>query len=132
MHKKNKFLNWTNELNINVGIIDNQHKKLIDILNNLNELLFLKKYQDINIIVKELINYTNYHFDEEEKILKKINYSEYLNQRERHDKFRKELSKYIDIKNAENIQQECSKLLFLVQSWLIDHIKKIDKKSFSS
>ena len=44
MHKKNRFLNWTNELNINVGIIDNQHKKLIDILNNLNELLFLKKH----------------------------------------------------------------------------------------
>ena len=50
--------------------IDEQHKKILMIINNLSDLFAEKKHQDsdeISKIIKKLADYAIYHFQTEEK-----------------------------------------------------------------
>jgi hemerythrin len=127
---ENKYILWTPDLEVKIDIIDQHHKKIFEILNTLYDINLHEKYEKINEITKELKDYTNYHFGEEEKILKEHNYPAYLNQRDLHDKFRRVLVIYSDPKIANSQKELCTNLLFFVQKWFINHIKEVDKKSF--
>ena len=126
-----QYILWTDDLNVNIEIIDAQHKKIIDILNKLYEMHLNEKYTLVNEVIQELKDFTNYHFDAEEKILKEIDFHEYLDQKTRHDKFKKLLLIYSDFKIVSGLKEMCKNLLFFVQNWFISHIKNVDKKSFS-
>ena len=56
-------INWNESLSVNVKEIDLQHKKLIDMNNELNEAMKLGKGKDaLGKIVNGLISYTATHF----------------------------------------------------------------------
>ena len=62
------FLDWESKYEINVVEVDNQHKKLFTILNNLHESLCKggEKAEQAKLL-DELIDYTVDHFSTEEK-----------------------------------------------------------------
>jgi hemerythrin len=128
----NKFLDWTDELSVKNEIIDGQHKNLLDILNDLYEINQQEEYDKLGRIFEEALNYTNYHFDQEEEILKKKNMEEYLNQKAEHLKIREELNFYKTAISPENLKEISAELLLFMQRWLFNHIKVEDKKSFSN
>jgi hemerythrin-like metal-binding protein len=63
---------WNDNFNTGIASIDKQHKKLVDIINELaTQFAYNSNNIDINNIFDELIDYTNYHFDSEEFIWNK-------------------------------------------------------------
>lgn len=65
-------IEWNENLSVNNLIIDNQHKKLIEITNNLILQSNANVYSEIiNKTLSELLQYTKYHFHAEEKELPK-------------------------------------------------------------
>ena len=68
------FLDWDDSLSVNVTEIDDQHKKLIGTLNDLYDAMDDGKGNDVlGKILKELTDYTVYHFQTEENYFKKFN-----------------------------------------------------------
>ncbi|MCK5851818.1 hemerythrin domain-containing protein, partial [bacterium] len=66
---------WTDEMSIGVELVDEQHKMLIQHLNDLTNAI--ESHHSVNQIVKTLdflIEYTNFHFTEEEKHMSETNY----------------------------------------------------------
>jgi len=120
---------WTKEYSVGVGAMDRHHQKLFDILNRLHDAMSEGKSKDIITgIIKELLDYTKYHFGEEEKLMERINYSGISEQKNAHKKF---ITKIEDYK----AQAEKGMGAFLssgmstfLTDWLKSHIAVTDKK----
>ncbi|MCG8699180.1 MAG: bacteriohemerythrin [Bacteroidales bacterium] len=59
---------WNSNLETGIKEIDNQHKKLVDLLNKLANTLVNNDNVEIEVAFKELAEYASYHFEEEEGI----------------------------------------------------------------
>jgi hemerythrin-like metal-binding protein len=121
-------LDWKNEYSINNKIIDEQHKKLVDLINQLHAAMSEGKGKDIlGKILEELVSYTVFHFSSEEKFMKEHNYSGYSLHKIEHDKLTKQVVEFQDNYKAGKsmVSQE---LLKFLKDWLVNHIIGSDKK----
>lgn len=124
-------IEWKESYKVGIGFVDEQHKKLFEISNRAYELLedqfCIDKYDKIVDILEELKDYTVYHFNEEEKYMKSIGYSDYLSQKVAHDGFIKKIFD-IDLNKVDQEQDKYLKdVLKFVVDWIIGHIISRDK-----
>jgi len=120
---------WDDSYNTGVEIIDTQHKKLVDILNKLDESLAERSgYQVLIGLLQELLAYTEYHFNSEEEFMCSHGYdeAEYSKHLLAHKEFVDQIEKEVKecLVNPEKVSSEL--LDFLVE-WLINHILLSDK-----
>jgi hypothetical protein len=63
------FIAWEQKYNTGIKEIDTQHKRLVDIINELYDARHSQSSQAVlNVILSRLIDYAEYHFDFEEAI----------------------------------------------------------------
>ncbi|QOY52171.1 bacteriohemerythrin [Candidatus Sulfurimonas baltica] len=69
---------WDKYYLTDMKMIDEQHKKLVDIINEYGSLLSDDKLNTVSLerVFKELFDYTLYHFDEEEQLMRTMNVDE--------------------------------------------------------
>lgn len=122
---------WKKEFELGIKSIDEQHKKLLEIGNQINELILdysdsCDNFTDIYNLLEELRDYTVYHFDTEEELFIKYNYSDYDNHKKEHDKF----IDYLDSINLnhvdENQKEFLQELLNKIVQWVFKHIITTD------
>ena len=119
-------IQWLAEYNIGLELIDTQHQKLVEILNNLNE---VKKEKNIESLIRafhDLICYSRIHFFDEEEIMKKINYPKYEEHKLEHKFFIDKLEEINKEIYEKNVYVSLSMRIFLTD-WLVDHILTTDK-----
>ncbi|MDF2586928.1 MAG: hemerythrin-like metal-binding protein [Anaerocolumna sp.] len=118
---------WQKEFELGISSIDNQHKKLIEIGNRINDLLSLStdgidNFDEIIEVMGELKDYTVYHFTTEEKLLKKYNYPNFDEHKEAHDKFIADIDS-VNLNSAVVNQSEfLNELLNKIVNWVFYHI----------
>jgi len=122
---------WKDEYSIGVTEIDEQHKKLFEIVNRMQVLLcdelILDKYDSIIAIINELKEYTIYHFKTEEEYMIKIGYKKLFSQKVLHHDFVEKINS-IDLSQIDNDQNNyLNEILYFVCDWLVTHILKEDK-----
>jgi diguanylate cyclase (GGDEF)-like protein/hemerythrin-like metal-binding protein/PAS domain S-box-containing protein len=121
---------WDNHFNTGIEVIDNQHRKLVIILNRLATMVAYQSTNDeLNNILDELIEYTVYHFQTEEAIWDKhIGEDPAKDEHETvHQKFIDtvvELKKQQDIKPLNELADDALKFL---AKWLASHILENDR-----
>ncbi len=124
-----KKFRWTKEFTTGLTIVDQQHKKLVDILSKFYDVLTDKEDRYIEHreeILKELVAYTEYHFTCEEELFAEIDYFGTDTHVIQHNMFTKEvLTQMKDIQHAD-IEKGKSLYSFLSQ-WLLVHILQSDK-----
>ena len=122
---------WDDSYSVNDAEIDQQHKKWIEILNNMNEALLAGDGQNLDSIttrtVQEMQDYTEYHFKFEEQYLAKLDYPGLIQHRRLH----KDFDSYVyslsrDIRSGELILN--TTIIKTLKNWLLEHILKEDKK----
>lgn len=118
-------INWDDSLDVGYEIINVQHKKLIDLINQLHSAMLSGKSHEIMAsILNELKNYTVRHFKTEEDMFEKSHYSEIGNHKTEHQLFVIKIEKFIeDFKNGAAVSID---LMNFLKDWLINHIKKTD------
>jgi len=118
---------WKDEYSVNVRIIDEQHKKLIETIDKLFQSIMLQKEKEyLSEIFKELNEYINTHFSTEEKYFKDFNYEGAAVHTALHDNFREDTSKMEARIN--NTDFQVFELLFFLENWWINHILDVDKR----
>jgi len=114
-----------------IEFIDEEHKKLFEIINKIYELLtneFIPdKYDYILEVVNELKDYAKYHFDHEESYMSSIKYKRFLSHKVAHEEFIEKISKYEPDDIDENQKETLLELLDFLTTWLEDHILMQDK-----
>lgn len=118
---------WENRFKTNISIIDEQHQRLVALLNDLHETM--RQKQDIALIgrtINELVLYTIYHFQTEEELLAQYEYP-YLNaHKAEHANLTKEVYDLQNRFNKGNLILTAELLGFL-KDWVNDHILGMDK-----
>jgi hemerythrin len=119
---------WNESLSVNVAEIDLQHKKLIDMINELNNGMKVGKGQEVlGKIVGELVSYSVTHFQTEERYFDQFGYPETDAHKKEHAAFSE---KAMEIKNkfeTRSLMLSIEVMDFL-SDWLKKHIMGSDKK----
>ncbi|WP_372644083.1 bacteriohemerythrin [Ancylomarina sp.] len=122
-----EIIQWSEKISVNNTIIDRQHKKLIELINELskhsNERANSKV---INETLSELLKYTLLHFNDEEEFMKRANYPKLNEHKKKHKEFSLKIALFCtDVqKNKATVTQEL--LQFLVD-WLVQHTSVDDQ-----
>jgi hemerythrin len=119
---------WKDEYSVNVKEIDQQHKQLVAMVNDLHDAMTQKKGKEVlGTILAKLINYTATHFTAEEKIMEQNGYPDFVEHKAKHEKM---VAKVLALQNdhkAGKITLTMDVSNFL-QDWLNKHILGTDKK----
>ncbi len=121
-------LSWDDELSVEVKEIDDQHKKLIEQLNKLNEAMREGKGKEVaEDILSELVKYTDYHFRTEEKYMKRFDYDGYGEHKRAHENFVEEVTEFQE-KFEEGSVGLTVKMMNFLKNWVTEHIDGLDQK----
>lgn len=121
------FFNWNDNLSVGVKASDDDHKKLIDMLNSLYEGMKNGHGKEVvGRVLDDLVRYTKFHFAREEDFFAKTGYPAV-----EHKKEHKELMKQAEELQSRYKSGECSlsiETLDFLKDWLTIHIQSTDKK----
>ena len=123
-----KEITWSDGWLLGISEIDLQHKKLFDIFNELYALASkpTEDYKlDMSRIMKKLTDYTVYHFDSEEQLMKRHKYADLATHEEQHKSFVAEVFDQIKRLSDDNPADSLELYSFLMD-WLVNHIGKSD------
>ena len=121
-------VNWSDEYSVSIKEIDEQHKKLFDLLNELHSAMKEGKGKSIlGKVIKELISYTEFHFSSEEILLKNCKYPHFAQHKLKHDEFTKKVKEY-EQKYTDGSVILSQEIVQFLKDWLVNHIKESDKQ----
>jgi hemerythrin len=123
-------IEWDDSLSVGVDKIDGQHKMLIQKLKDLSDAFNSGLEQ--NKIIKTMdfmIEYTDFHFSAEEKLMAEHGYPGLEQQREQHKEFRTTLNNILEDFREEGPSKDlATSINVFLLNWLINHIKGSDTK----
>ena len=120
---------WNNSFSVGLDSIDDQHKALVTMINELFEACkqgVLEADMAFLEIIKGALDYAETHFADEEDLLYEANYPYLDEQKEQHEAFVAEVQKTIEEFEAGNI--EPIYLARFLKNWLLNHIAVFDKR----
>lgn len=119
---------WDDAYSVDIQEIDEQHKCLIEIMNELYTAMASKSNRDlIGDVLDKLVDYTKVHFAVEETLMRIFHYEEYEEHKAIHDKIVLRVLEFQGKFRAGDDKVGMELLMFL-KDWLFDHINKVDKR----
>ena len=123
-----KKLLWDEKYSVGVEQIDNQHKQIFAMINELFDTINTNTPAErLGDIVEALIKYKTFHFATEEDYFKKFNYEETAQHTEKHREFSEKLTA-LRRKYPEYTMNFAFELIDFLENWLIDHLIAVDQK----
>ena len=121
-------IEWDDKYSVGISIIDNEHKKLICIM---NKAIVLEQNgsnpKEITEVLNEMNKYAHTHIATEETYMVKFNYPDYENHRKEHQGFSIETMAFLDKITNSNRQLICE-ILEHLKNWLVHHVQGTDRK----
>lgn len=121
-------MEWNNNFSVNIKEIDDQHKKLFTMVNELHDAMKAGKGSDVTgKVLVGLVQYVASHFALEEKFMKEHSYPDYPKHKSEHDALTKQA---LDLQNQFKAGKPVLtvELLKFLREWLTNHILVTDKK----
>ncbi len=120
-------LQLTNRYLIGIKQIDTQHQVLVDLLNKLHKAILTKgSEEEVKDIINQFVDYTVYHFKEEEILMMNNGYPKLQSHIKIHEKIVANVSKVL--KDFENSRFLRFKFFTLAMDVLMNHIEIEDNK----
>ncbi len=123
-----ELLVWDSSYSVGVEEIDKQHQKIFELVNKLIASIKSGHGESIiNDVIKEMSNYTVFHFNSEEKYFMKFNYPHTEEHKKQHQFFINKVLKFeTDYEQKKDLL--LSDVKDFLSSWANGHIKEEDKK----
>jgi hemerythrin-like metal-binding protein len=124
---------WDAKFNTGVDVVDEQHHKLVDIINRLGA-VNARQVSDaeLDAILSELANYTVYHFDTEQQLMKQyaVDAAHQLSHIKAHQHFTAQVGMAAKILQGSSdvSRQVVVPLLKYLTNWLVQHILGSDMR----
>jgi hemerythrin-like metal-binding protein len=120
-------ITWGPKIEVGIEIIDSQHRRLVDMINELNDAMEGGRGgKAVGSTLKGLIEYTHTHFQTEERLLKEHDYEEYALHCREHRIFTDQVEIYQDRFNA-GFLDISSNVMSYLRGWLLTHITSSDR-----
>ncbi len=122
------FFPWDPSYSVGIAKIDEQHKKLFALVNELYEAMHAGKAADIiGKVFASLLDYTRTHFADEERLLSVNGYSDLAAHKKLHEDLTKQVADLADKFKQTGVAPSIQVSSFL-RDWLKNHILGTDKK----
>jgi len=132
MDTKQELITWSNRLSCGIKLIDDQHKELVELVNEMFNHVTGNDLQEknyFNRVINDAVSYVKTHFATEEKLMLATKFDGYEEHKKEHESF--------ILAVVENIKDyEAGKRLTLssftrfLKDWVLSHIALMDKKYF--
>lgn len=123
-------IGWKESYRIGIQDIDEQHKKLFLLAEQVDALLdageHVDQYDEIVTIIDELRDYVAYHFAYEEKMMLHISYNKFFAHKVTHQDFVEYINKLVLDEIDDNQSYHMRALLDTINTWLVTHVLESD------
>ncbi|MDO8606903.1 MAG: bacteriohemerythrin [Phaeospirillum sp.] len=116
------YLQWTENLSVGVPRMDEHHKRLVNLINLLFEAMSGDATSAVDTVLNDLLDYTRYHFAEEEKLLAVCGYPELEEHQAIHRAMVKEVLEMRQRYLGNPASVPASEALDFLSKWLMRHI----------
>lgn len=124
-----RFMEWSDRFSIGVAIFDDEHKKLIAIINSLHEALSNGIADaDLKRISDNLVEYTLMHFRHEEMYFDDWAYPEAETHTALHARLREQVFNFRRQIQEKNSRELGLDMMEFLRQWLSEHILVEDRK----
>jgi hemerythrin len=118
------YISWTSDLDTGIGVIDNQHRRIVEYINQLDDVAKHPDKMKVAEVLDELVDYTLSHFTFEESLMEEAGYPFIKAHKKVHELFAKRIANYVQrFRMDEDITEE---LIHTLKAWLINHIRNDD------
>lgn len=123
------YMEWKDIFSVNVKEFDEQHKKLIEMINELHDAI--KKGQGrvaIAAVMEGMIDYALTHFANEERYMYLFHFPGYNEHKLEHDAF---VDKVVDFQKMMGHEENPAfslEIMEFLENWLVKHIQVIDRR----
>ncbi|MFT7005850.1 MAG: hemerythrin [Colwellia sp.] len=122
-------IEWTAKLSVGIDSIDEQHKKLVNMINALNDAMLTNSSDELlGKIFIGLAAYTQKHFTYEENMFAEYGYPDSEEHKRQHNEL---IAQVVELKEKfiENPQRTMSAdLMLFLKRWITNHIMRTDKE----
>jgi len=115
---------WTQDLNTGIEVLDNQHKRIVDYINQLGAAIRQRDRAAVGAVLNELVDYTISHFAFEESLQEEAGYQYATPHKAVHEVFIKRVAKFQE--KHDSGEDVAPQLHAMLSTWLIHHIKRDD------
>jgi len=132
INNKKEMVSWSNKLACGVKLIDEQHKGLVDMVNDMFNHATGNAEQEhdyFNRVIKEAVSYVKNHFATEEKLIIATKYPGYPEHKKEHDAFVIAVVNNVREYEAGN-RLTLSTFSRFLRDWILSHIAYQDKLYF--
>ena len=125
-------MDWSDRLSVGVAELDNDHKKLVEMLNDLYESIKAGRGKEkVGSTLDKLITYTCVHFAHEEKFFAQTKYAATAEHKKEHADLTAQVLA-VQKKYKEGATSVISlEIMNFLKNWLLTHIQGSDKKYVS-
>lgn len=123
-----KLIEWEDSSSVGVKEIDEQHKAIISIINELFDRMHdIKDKTALPETIARLKSYAESHFANEEKYFDLYDYEDKERHKNSHRAYERQIAKYEeDFKNSKDFLS--FEILDFLENWWLNHIRTEDKK----
>ncbi len=119
---------WSDGLSTGVDVIDNDHKKILFLINKISEAIESQQtLQVMSNVFDELEDYVKGHFVREEELMRNCHYKDLAEHIVKHQEFTKKIPEFKYKLLANNSRQLAEEISFFLINWLINHIVAEDQ-----
>ncbi len=105
-----KRLKWSSKLSVGVPSLDQEHNRIVSIINQLIEKIAKEDVRGLNTILYELLEYSQDHFRHEERLFVELNYEGYSDHKTKHEEFITQIKdfakEFISTKESKQVKEE--------------------------
>ncbi|MDD5527607.1 MAG: bacteriohemerythrin [Patescibacteria group bacterium] len=123
-------IKWEENFSVGVKEIDDQHKRIIEILNRIYKMISDNQIENsaVEQILKDLHEYADTHFSTEEIYFREFDYDKADSHIEAHDDYRRRVEEF-RVKNKAGLAKETLyELSDFMNGWWVWHINNTDKE----
>lgn len=126
--RANSWVVWDESLNVGIDAIDEQHRYLVDLINDLYEVVSQKRgAREVARLIKATDAYAKVHFRSEEMMMRLHEYKGIEQQEQQHRAFEDKIGEFYEELHDNPLVAQFDVLSYL-RDWLIHHIRVEDAK----
>jgi hemerythrin-like metal-binding protein len=120
------FFDWKDEYSVGIALIDKQHRKVIELIDELFESIRDSRGDlIIRAVLDDLLDYSHYHFGLEEELFEKYGYENLATHVREHEHF---TAKVGGLMVGASMNKECVpfETMDYLRDWFANHIQRED------
>jgi hemerythrin len=124
-----EFMKWTPVMSVGVAVLDEDHRRLVGIINQLHYgIVAGHKREVLEAVLDHLIDYAREHFAREEDLLIRAGYIDTPAHKIEHAHFLSQICNLQARVKRAPVSMLDLELMSFLRSWLVSHIQGSDKK----